>query len=200
MKKTLIGLLLVLFVAGCVDFGSLKEGAETVKDRIDTELGITGYDMLVGDSITVNGKEVRLLSFDADYKIVFDVDGQQIEMDKTQDPQIVNDIEITIKKFNFDATDLDSNSVRLDIRRYVPELDHYQFYLENEIEILGHMVKFVKLDKDGSINLLIDSINDLRLMEGKTGDIANLYITNVKPNYRAIASERYVIIKVTEKP
>ena len=200
MKKTLIGLLLILLVAGCISFDQVKEGAETIKEKIDTELGVTGYDMKVGDSITVDGKTVKLESFNADYVTVFDVGGQQIEMHETQDPQIVSGIEITIKRFNYDATNLESNSVKVDIKKYVPELDHYIFYLEDEKEFFGHKIALARLYKEGSIDLMIDNVNPLTLMEEETKEIADIYITNIRPNFRAIASERYVIIKVSQKP
>ncbi len=205
MKKIFSLFLVLIFLSGCIP--SLEQGEELVKEGIhkikaelQKDLGVDEYAMREGDSVTVDNKVVRLISYNADYVTVFDVDGQEREMRETQDPQIVNGIELTMKKRQFDASDMDNNHVVVKIVRYVSGENEYIFYLNDEKEILGHTVKLNKLEKDGTVTLSVDVANDLRIMVDRSDGVADIYVSNIRPNYRAIASERYVILKIVEKP
>lgn len=203
MKKKLFGLLLILLVAGCIQVdikSTVEEGVETVKGKLSEELGIGEYALNIGDMVTVDGKIVRLESFNPDYVVVFDVDGKKIEMQETQDSQVVNGLELTIVKSIFDASAVEENYVKVKVVKYVPGEDEYIFYLEDGKEIAGYEIELLKLDKDGTVTVRVDMANEVRVMEGKTEPASGLYVSNLRPNHRAIASERYVILKITEKP
>lgn len=193
--KLVVFLLLTLLAAGCIQTQELGRQVGQVKE----DLGITEYDMKIGDTVTVDNKLVRLESYDADYNVIFDVDGTKREMRETQDPQIVNGLEITIQKFRYDISDVENNYIHVKIVQYVPKQDEYLFYLQDVKTILGSSVELLNIEKDGTISVRVDKANEDRVMEGKTKLIGNLYITNVKPNYRAIASERYAILKAVER-
>jgi hypothetical protein len=203
MRK-ILALFLILLLSGCFQVPSpedLKEGAkEIIKDRLGQEIGVAGFDMKEGDTVTVDNKVVRLVSFSPDYVVVFDIDGQEREMRETQDPQIVNGIELTIKGWKFDASNLAGNYVKADIKKYIPGEDEYLFYLDDMKAILGHEIKLSKLDKDGSVSFMVDSVNDIRVREDMQEGVLDIYISNIRPNFRAIASERYVIVRVEKKP
>jgi hypothetical protein len=205
MKKILNLFLLMVFLAGCV-VPSLeetqtmaKESLNKLRAELQSNLGIDEYNMQVGDYVTVDGKIVRLLSYNSDYVTEFDVDGTTREMRETQDTQIINNLELTILRFKYDATDLSNSYVTARIKKFVPKTDEYLMYLGDSKEILGHTIKLDKLEKDGTVSLMIDSVNSLRIMKDKTETISDIYVSNVRPNYRAIASERYAIVKITGK-
>ena len=202
MRK-ILALFSILLLAGCLEVPSpdeLKEGVkEIIRDQLGQEIGVS-VDMKEGDTITVDSKIVRLVSFNSDYVVVFDVDVQEREMRETQVPQIVNGIELTIKGWKFDASSIEDNYVSANIVKYVPGEDEYLFYLDDVKTILGHEVKLSKLDKDGSVSLMIDSVNEIRVREDMQEGVLDIYISNLRPNFRAIASERYVIVKVEKKP
>ncbi len=193
--KWIAFLFLTLLATGCIQTQELGRQVGQVKE----DLGITEYDMKIGDTVTVDNKVVRLESYDADYVIIFDVDGTKREMRETQDPQIINGLEITIQRFKYDATDIENNYVHVKIVKYVPKQDEYLFYLQDVKTISGYEAELVKIEKDGTVTVRVDNTNEDTIMEDKTKPIGNLYVTNVRPNYRAIASERYAILKVTEK-
>ncbi len=203
MRK-ILALFSILLLAGCLEVPSpddLAEGAkDIIRDQLGQEIGVAGYDMKVGDTITVDSKIVRLVSFSPDYVVIFDVDGQEREMRETQDPQIVNGIELTIKGWKFDASSIENNYVKVDIVKYIPGEDEYIFYLDDVKTILGHEVKLSKLDKDGSVSFMVDNVNEIRVREDMQEGVLDIYISNLRPNFRAIASERYVIVKVEKKP
>lgn len=203
MRK-ILALFSILLLAGCLQVPSpddLAEGAKNIiRDKLGQEIGIAGFDMKEGDTVTVDSKVIRLVSFNPDYVVVFDVDGQEREMRETQDPQIVNGIELTIKYRKYDATDLENTYVKTDIVKYVPGKDEYLFYLDDVKQILGHTVGLDMLEKDGTVTLSVDTTNSLRVMEDRQEGILDIYITNIRPNHRAIASERYVILKIVKKP
>lgn len=194
MKKLIVFLLATILIAGCVQTNQL--GKEV---QVGQELGITEYDLRVGGTITVDNKVVRLESFDSGPVTVFDVDGTKREMTETQDPQIINGLEVTLQKFKYDASDMDNNYVHVKILKYVPKEDEYLFYLNDVKKILDYNVELLDIQKDGTIVVMVDNANQKRIMEGKTELVNTLYISNVRPNHRAIGSERYAIVKVTEK-
>lgn len=195
MRKTLIGLLLLILLAGCIPIEQPK-----AESKQEAQLGISEFTMREGGSVTVDGKQVRLESYSPDYVCVFDVGGEKREMGNTQDAQIVNGLELTIQKFKYDITDKTQSYVLIKIVKYTPKIDEYLFYLSDEKDILGSKVKLNRIEKDGTIEMKVGTLDPKRIMEGRTEAIGTLYITNVRPNYRAIASERYVIIRVVEKP
>lgn len=203
MKKILT-VFLVLLLAGCIPSledtqDMMKEGYTKLRAELQKDLGVDEYNMQEGDYITVGGMRVTLEIFDADYVVVFDVDGHKREMRETQDPQIVNGVELTILWRKFDASDMEGNYVKVRAKKYAPNIDEYVFYLEDEKQILGHTVSLIKLNKDGSVSMKVDD-EEVRIMEDKQEGIRDIYISNIRPNYRAIASERYVILKITQKP
>ncbi len=195
MKKIIYVLMLVtLLVGGCIETSIDKVKEEMV------DLGVGEYTMKVGDKVTVDNKPVVLESFNADYVTVFDVDGAKREIRETQDAQIINGLELTIKRFNFDVGNIAENSVNVNIVRFIPGADEYLFYLKDVKTILGRKVELIDIKKDDTIVIRVDTLNEKRIMDGKTEAIASLYVSNVNPKYRAIASERYVIVKVVEQP
>ena len=206
MNKILSLFLLMVFLSGCVPSlveteEMAKKGIYKIKEELQKELNIEEYVMHVEDTVVVDNKVVRLESFNADYEVVFDVEGHKVIIKTSRDPLIVEGLELTIvPPFTYDSVDVESNYVKVRIVRFVPEEDQYLFYLGDVKEVLGHKVELVKIDKEGAVDLMVDRINSLRLMEDKTEAVANLYVSNVRGVYRAIASERHVILKIVEKP
>ncbi len=207
MRKILSLLLLVILFSGCIP--SLEEaevmvmeGAYKLKAELQKDLNINEYAMRVGDSVTIENKLVKMESFDSNYEVVFDVDGAKVMIKESSYPLIVNGLELTIMPpFTYDPMDdVENNYVKVKVMKFVPKEDHYLFYLDDERTILNHHIKLMNIDKEGTVVLRVDTVNEMRLMEDKTEGVLNLLISNAKPAYRAIASERYVILKVVESP
>lgn len=205
MKKIFGLFLMLVFLSGCIPSleqvnGMVKEGVHKLKAELQKDLGIEEYSMQVGDYVMVDNKLVRLESYNSDYVVEFDIEGHKVEMRTTQEPLIVEGLELTIKEFRFDASSLEKNYVKVKVTRFVPDEDYYLFYLDDIKNVLGHDIELINIEKSGTVLIRVDMVNELRIMEDATEGVANLYISNARPVYRAINNERHVILKIVEKP
>lgn len=208
MKRALLFCLLLVLITGCVLQEKISE--QPVKDvvvRVGGELsekleqlkgglGSNEYLMTPESKVTIAGKLVTMKEMTFDYDITFVVDGHEYMVSETNKPDILEGIEITVKKVSFDPEGKETYAITK-IVQYTPGANEYLMYLEDATTVGGKAIKLTAFNSDGSIYVRVESTED-RIREGETKTIRDLKITNVKTNLRAITSEKYSILRIEE--
>jgi hypothetical protein len=170
----------------------------------ETQLASDEYQFKINEIKTLNqwDKEVTLVSMDNEGKIVVKVNGVEREIKETNYMEIIDGLEITSKRINYDYVDPNKNYVILKINKYTEKPDEYLVNIDKPIKVKGELLTITLKDidyEDHSIKINVNNENLIRIREGYTENIyiiPGLEITNVKAFPRDIRYENYAIIKV----
>lgn len=207
MKRLFAFCLLLVFIAGCVPFGKeipkptdivVRAGTELSESlkKVTGELGANEYLMTPESKVNIDGKLVTLKEMTFDYRMTFVVDGQEYLISRTNEPEIINGAEITVKKVSFDPEAKDTYAI-VKIVKYTTGENEHLMYIDSSVSVGGKKVQVTMFNNDESIYVKVDTTED-RIREGETKVINELSITNIKTNLRAITSEKYSILKIEE--
>lgn len=203
MKKILLSLL-VLFLIGCVPLQpkeELEEGPEEVESYVSEGVGFVKmimaneYKISPVGSIMVESTKISVESITDEYEVELLVGDTPYVIYETNKPEIVNNIEIIAKEIKYGTTP-EKTYVILKAKSYQPKANEYLMHINDKITIGEHTITLMSVDTDTlhSIQLVVDT-TDKRLNKGQTAVINNMEVTNVDTNQRAMASEKYAIIR-----
>ncbi len=162
-------------------------------------LGKDEYLLKEGMSEKVSGKNLIFLDLDSSGKTTVKIDDLTRVVDKTKTREIINGLEVTVLKTEYDI-DPEKVIVQLLVKKYEPGLDEYFFEREGSEKIIESVRirlnrvesslpnDFVRIDVGNALNE--------RVKEGETKTIEGLSITLVEANPRGIPTESYAILKV----
>ncbi len=198
--KRILFCLLVIFLVGCIPLEEIKEegvekyvqeGVGFVKEIVANE-----YKFTAGGSTVVEGIKITLIEITPDYEVKLKVKDIEYTIYETQKREIIDGLDILAKEIKFDPTDKNTYVI-LKVIKYEAKPNEYLMYLNDEITVEDYTITLLDVDTDKlkSLNLRVHN-TDTRINKGKTETLHNLEITNIETNPRAIAFERYAIIKV----
>jgi len=143
------------------------------------------------------GKEVTLVNMDNEGKIVVKVNDVTREIKETNYMEIVDGLEITNKRINYDYVDPSKKYVILKIDKYTEGPNEYLVNIDKPIYVKGNTILFKEVDtKDHSIQVSVNGKSYTRIREGYTENVEGLQITNIKSFPRDTRYENYVILKI----
>ncbi|MEM4245433.1 MAG: hypothetical protein QXR60_04495 [Candidatus Nanoarchaeia archaeon] len=153
------------------------------------------YTLTKGESMTFEGKEIKLLDVLYGGRTLFYVSGVATEIKATKELEIINGIEIVVQSIYYNNTNPELSSATFTIKRFIPKENEYLFFVDQPKIIEGVEVTLTGVS---SSYVLVDlgEFEDMKIYPGSSKEIDGFNVTNVKafPHGRRI--EDYAILKV----
>lgn len=154
-----------------------------------------------GNVITFENKKIIITNigfFQGRLAVTVDVEGTELEIYDTKNPEIIKDLKIQILKF-----DQLKDSITIKIEKFELGIDEYKIGTRTELELFGKQITFRDILDDGAILFDVqqgDNIDSkLHLDEGESLTVQGITITNIE-GFPRLASgvklEKYAIISV----
>jgi hypothetical protein len=182
-----------------------EEPSETIiEDTVEEtpiveEINNGPFKIKKGETIDVLGKSLTVDDIIQPNYLYITIDGEEGELQGTQNEEIINELRITVTDFDFKRTDRVNDYVTLDIEELELGINQYLMEKQDRITIGNKDIVFEESKKTGHISVsvfdtgTIKGYSDEIIKSGATETINGLKITNLENYY---TTKYYAIVEV----
>ena len=153
--------------------------------------------LFIGDSVTIAGTKITLVSVSNDGEVVLNFNGKDYSIFGTKRSEIVDGLLLEVTKFNYDYTQEDNIYVQLSAEPWAPATNEYLFMVGEIIDVEGISVRLQEVAKETfpvRVEVNREGLEGLKLDTPK--EIEGLELTLVKASPRIHQLESYALIKI----
>lgn len=157
-------------------------------------------EMLVGDELLIDGKLIKLASFDSVSETGFIIDNVKRTVYSTGVPEVINGLEVTTKRFIHSPEGIEKTKIVVAFARFQLGQDEYLLHVGESTKVNGIKLTVKKINPSNSyIEIGTNEegpFMDINLKLGGTKKLGSLKITSVKVFGKAKPYESYAILKI----